>query len=531
MNGRLPLVALAGLIAFLVAAPVVALGWIALHASEADALAHLLQTVLPRYALNSLMLTALVAGLVTVLGVGTGWLVAAYTFPGRRWLEVALVLPLAMPAFVMAYAYTDVLDTSGPVQTWLRALTGRTIAEPVLPPIRSLPGAALLLGLALYPYVYMLARNAFADRNASLIEAARVLGQSPSRVWWRVTWPVARPAIVAGLTLVVMETLADFGTVSFFAVDTFASGIYRAWQGLGDRVTAARLAVVLLGLVWVLVWVERQQRGRMAFFSRGGRRVPPQPLQGVSAWAASVACLIPVLLGFAVPALLLARVAFLQGDGPDPRLLQWGLNTALLAACAVTAVLPLALGLAYAVRLTAGRLVPVLAALASSGYAVPGVVLAVGLLTLVGAVDRSAGALGVDRLLLGGTAVAVVYAYCVRFFAVAQQGIDAALRRISPSMDASARTLGSGHWETLRRVHVPLLKSSLATAALLVFVDCLKELPATLILRPFDLDTLAVVAYQFAADERLGEAALPSLAIVMVSLVPVIWLARSVRRS
>ncbi len=527
---RSPLAWLAVGVAASVVAPMLALGWVAIQPAGADALAHLVSTVLPRYALTSVLLVAQVAVCVLLLGVGAGWLVAAYEFPGRRVLEVGMILPLAMPAFVLAYAYTDFLDTSGPLQGWLRAVTGWSIGDYWFPPVRSLPGAALFLSLALYPYVYMLARNAFAERGESLAEAARSLGMPAHRVWWRVTWPVARPAIVAGLTLVTMETLADFGTVNFFAVDTFSAGIYRAWQGLGDRSAAARLALVLLAAVLLLVWVERRQRGRMAFHARSSRPARPRPLHGLAAWAATLACATPVVLGFVLPTILLVAAWRGQGGAIDPRMLGWAANTALLSALAVAVVVPLALGLAYAVRQLSARWVGVLATVAGAGYAVPGIVLGVGLLAVVGAIDRLAGWWPGAGLLLGGTAVAVVYAYCVRFFAVAQHGLEASLKRISPSMDASARTLGTGPFEMLRRVHWPLLRPSLATAALLVFVDCLKELPATLVLRPFNFDTLAVVAYNFAADERLAEAALPSLAIVAVGLLPVTVLARSFRR-
>ena len=527
---RSPLAWLAVGIAASVVAPLLALAWVALQPTGADALIHLASTVLPRYALTSALLVALVAFFVLLLGVGAGWLVAAYAFPGRRLLEVAMILPLAMPAFVLAYAYTDFLDTSGPLQAWLRQATGLAIGDYWFPPVRSLPGAALFLSLALYPYVYMLARNAFAERNESLAEAARSLGTPAPLVWWRVTWPVARPAVVAGLTLVTMETLADFGTVNFFAVDTFSAGIYRAWQGLGDRHAAARLALVLLAVVLALVWVERRQRGRMAFHARGGRPARVRRLGGAAAWAATVACATPVVFGFVLPTVLLVRAWQEQGGATDARLAVWAGNTALLSALAVAVVVPLALGLAYAVRLVAVRWMGALATVAGTGYAVPGIVLGVGLLAVVGAIDRLAGLWPGAGLLVGGSALAVVYAYCVRFFAVAHHGLEAALKRIGPSMDASARTLGAGQLEMLRRVHWPLLRPSVATAALLVFVDCLKELPATLVLRPFNFDTLAVVAYNFAADERLGEAALPSLVIVAVGLLPVTVLARSFRR-
>jgi iron(III) transport system permease protein len=512
-----------------VLAPLLALLAVALQPTGVDSLVHLISTVLPRYTLTSLALVLLVGVFVLLLGVGAGWIIAAFDFPGRRWLEVAMILPLAIPAFVIAYAYTDFLDTSGPLQAWLRSVTGWQIGEYWFPQVRSLGGAAVFLSLALYPYVYMLARNAFAERSESLADAARSLGLPRHVVWWRVTWPVARPAVVAGVTLVMMETLADFGTVSFFAVDTFSAGIYRAWQGLGDRTAAARLSIALLGAVLLLVWLERRQRGRMAFHARSSRPARPRRLQGPTAAAAFVACFTPVAFGFLLPALLLVRAWQAEGGVLDPRLFGWAANTAILSGLAVAVIVPLALGLAYAVRSVAARWMTALAAVAGTGYAVPGIVLGVGLLAVIGAIDRVA-AFGTGGLLVGGTAVAVVYAYCVRFLAVAQHGLDASLKRISPSMDASARTLGAGQMEVLTRVHWPLLRPSVATAALLVFVDCLKELPATLVLRPFNYDTLAVVAYNFASDERLGEAALPSLVIVLVGLVPVTILARSFRR-
>jgi len=527
---RSPFGWLACAVALVVVAPLLALIAVAAQPTGLDTLLHLLSTVLPRYTLTSVLLLTQVVLFAVLLGVGAAWLVAAYDFPGRRVLEVAMILPLAMPAFVLAYAYTDFLDTSGPLQGWLRELTGWRIGDYWFPAVRSVPGAALFLALALYPYVYMLARNAFAERSESLAEAARSLGTPAPLVWWRVTWPVARPAVAAGVALVAMETLADFGTVNFFAVDTFSAGIYRAWQGLGDRTSAARLSLVLLATVLLLVWFERSLRGRMAFHSRAPRPARVRRLLGARAWGATAACSIPVLLGFLLPSVLLLLSWQREGGIPDPRLLQWAWNTALLSGLAVAIVVPLALALAYALRLAPSRWMGLMAAVAASGYAVPGIVLGVGLLVVIGSIDRLAAAWWGGGLLLGGTAVAVVYAYCVRFLAVAQHGLEASLKRIGPSMDASARTLGASQTEVLWRVHWPLLRPSIATASLLVFVDCLKELPATLVLRPFDFDTLAVVAYHFAADERLGEAALPSLVIVLVGLLPVTILARSFRR-
>lgn len=519
------------LVALVIVAPVFALLGVALSpdplegSAQGSTLLHLMATVLPRYAAHSVMLVALVVALALLIGVGAAWLIAAFEFPGRRLLEVALILPLAMPAFVMAYAYTDALDTSGPVQTALREWNGWEVGDYWFPQVRTLPGAAAFLALALYPYIYMLARSAFVERHPAMADAARSLGLSPLGVWWQVTWPVARPAVAAGVALVTMETLADFGTVSFFAVDTFSAGIYRAWQSMGDRVTAAQLALVLLLIVLVLVRLEHHQRGRMAFHSRGLRPAPRTRLTGGAAWLGGAACLIPVLLGFVTPCVLLLRSWWLEGAVVDPRLTQWLSNTAGLSAMAVLVTVPCALAVAYAIRLSGARGLTLAARLSGSGYAIPGVVMGVGLLAVMNAWDRGPGQF--TGVALGGTAIAVVYAYCARFFAVAQQGLEASLQRISPSMDATARSLGCSPTQVLIRVHWPLLRVSLATAALLVFVDCLKELPATLVLRPFNMDTLAVVAYQFASDERLSQAALPSLLIVGASLLPVLLLART----
>ncbi len=508
------------------AAPIVVLLWIAVSPEGGwETLAHLALTVLPSTLLSSVALSAIVLAVVLLVGVGCGWLVAAYEFPGRRVLAWALVLPLAMPAFVMAYAYTDFLDTSGPLQTWLRSWTGWQVREYWFPDIRSLPGAGLFLGLALYPYVYMLARGAFAERSPSLGEAARSLGLGPRAAWWRVTWPVARPAVAAGCALVLMETLADFGTVTYFGVDTLTAGIYRSWQGMGDRIAAARLSFVLLALVGVLVLVERRQRARMRFYARAVKPAPRVRLTGWGAWRASLLAGVPVLLGFVAPALLLLR-AWTAASAPlDERLAGWIGNSLLVAALASALIVPVALVIAYAARLARSRLVSVAVTLACGGYALPGIVIGIGLMVWIGAIDRALG-----MLFIGGTVAAVIYAYGVRFFSIAYQGLEAALSRISPSMDQSARSLGLGPLEVLREVHWPLLKPSLAASALLVFVDCLKELPATLVLRPFNFDTLAVSAYHFAADERLAEAALPSLLIVAAGLLPVLLLSRMAGR-
>lgn len=517
---RLPVAAF--VVAALIAAPVLAVLWqAAFGGTQGNTLAELASTVLPRMVGDTIALGAVVLAVVLVLGVGCAWIVAAYEFPGRRLLTTMLLLPLAMPAFVMAFAYTDFLETSGPLQTALRAATGWQVRQYWFPDVRSLPFAGLFLGLALYPYVYALARASFAERSSSLTEAARTLGLGSVACWWRIVWPGARPAVAAGCALVLMETLADFGTVSYFAVDTLSAGVYRAWQGYGDQTAAARLACVLLMMVGALVWVERRQRRRMAFHVRAARPAVPRRLRGLRAAAAAGLLAVPVLLGFVLPAALLLRSMLRSGASLDGRLLQWAWNTAALAAVAAAVILPLGLLIAYAVRLSRLPLVGGAAAVASAGYAVPGMVLAVGLLTLLGPANQALGG-----ILIGTSALGVIYAYGVRFFSIGYQGIEAGLRRVSPSMDATARSLGRAPWQVLRDVHWPLLRGSVLTATLLVFVDCLKELPATYALRPFDFDTLAVVAYQYASDERLEMAAAPALVIVLVGLVPVMLLAR-----
>ncbi len=522
------------LAALAIAARTMAIAWLAFMPAPADlqpgTLAHLFGTVLPRYALTTAKLAAMVLAVVLLVGVGTAWLVAAYDFPGRGAFAWMLVLPLSTPAFVMAYAYTDFLASHGALQVTLRRLTGWEVGDYWFPEIHSWQFAGIFLGLALYPYVYLLARAAFADRSPSLGEAARSLGLGRRRVWWRVIWPVARPAVVAGCALAMMETLADFGTVAYFSVDSFTAGIYRAWQGLGDRTGAARLAMMLLVIVLATLAIERGQRGRMEFHVRNPRPAPRQRLRGPAAWRATLACTLPVALGFVLPAALLFSAWIDGGAGIDARLPRWMGNTALLAVCGAAVVLPLALVAAYSARVAASPLLRAALVFANTGYAVPGVVLGVGLLVLSGSVDRLlaplTGWFGVSALFAGGSMAAIVYAYAVRFFSVAYQGVESGLARISPSMDHSARSLGRRPLQVLREVHWPLMRRSVGAAALLVAIDCLKELPATLVLRPFDFDTLAVVTFQFASDERLAEAALPALLIVLVGTIPVVWLSR-----
>jgi iron(III) transport system permease protein len=527
--GFLGAISLAG--AGLILLPILAvMGTVLGPASETWA--HLARTLLGTYVLNTALLAAGVAAGVLSIGVLSAWLVTAYRFPGQRVLEWALVLPLAMPAYVMAYAYTDWLQFTGPVQSALRAATGWQAREYWFPEIRSIPGAAAMLSFALYPYVYLLARTAFLDVSRSALEASRLAGASAWGSFWRVALPIARPAIAAGAALALMETLADFGTVSYFALEVFTTGIFKAWLSMGDTAAAGQLSVCLLVFVFVVLALERANRGRAAYASTLSKRSPPQRLAGPYAALAFAACAAPVLLGFLLPAGLLLHLAW-----SDP-LARWSArlpalvgNSFLLAGIAAVAGVLLATAMAYAARLSRGRLATAVSwanRTAALGYAIPGAVIAIGVLVPLGRLDNwIAGGIEVafgikPGLLLTGTIVALVYAYLVRFLAVALQTVEAGLAKVTPRMDDAARSLGATAGGVLARVHAPLLASSLAGAALLLFVDVMKELPATFALRPFNFDTLAIEAYNLAKDERLAEAAVPSLVIVAIGLVPVL---------
>ncbi len=531
------------LVAALVALPVLSVGVNLFAGGTGDTWNHLAATVLPEYVANSLWLCLGVALGVGSMGTTMAWLTAMHDFPGRRIFDWALLLPMAMPAYVLAYTYTDFLQFVGPVQTGLREAFGWTKADYWFPDVRTLPGAVVMFSCVLYPYVYLVVRTAFLERGSGMLEAARVLGLSPWRAFWRVSLPLARPAIATGIALALMETLADYGTVAYFSVPTFTTGIYRAWFSLGDRVAAAQLAAGLLGFVLLLLALERFSRGRARYHDSSGRRRPPggRRLTGWRGWLAFLACLMPLLAGFVLPAVLLARMALGEIEGEfASRFFVLAKNSFVLASLSALLAAGLALLLAYAARQSAraGGMGAVAARLASRlvglGYAVPGSVIAVGVLIPVTRLDHALAALwqqlgGANPgLILTGGIAALVYAYLARFLSIALQTVEAGIARITPSMDDAARSLGCGPGATLRRVHLPLLRGSLLTASLLVFVDVMKELPATLVMRPFNFETLATQTYTLAADERLAEASIAALAIVAVGLVPIIVLARQI---
>ena len=501
---------------------------------------HLASTVLPYYLGNTAKLVLGVGAGTLVIGVGTAWLVTMCRFPGSRVLEWALLLPMAVPAYVMAYVYTDLLQFVGPVQTTLRELTGWTRHDYWFPNIRSLGGAVAMLTLVLYPYVYLLSRAAFLEQSVCVLEVSRTLGRGPYRSFFGVALPLARPAIVAGLALVLMEVLADFGTVQYFAVDTFTTGIYRTWFAMGQPVAAAQLASVLMLFVLVLMLMERWSRGSAKFHHTTSRyrRLPSYRLRGLRGAAALAACALPLLLGFFVPAAALLDLALEDGDALLGAMF-WTLATNSILLAALTSVLAVALAvvLAYGLRLRPSPVLKGAVRIASMGYAVPGSVIAIGVLIPFARLDNALDAFLVEHfgistgLLLSGTIAALVFAYLVRFLAVSFNTIEASLGKIRPNMDQASRVLGQTPSGTLVKVHAPLMLGSLLTAGLLVFVDVMKELPATLIVRPFNFDTLAVRTYQLAADERLAEASAPALAIVAVGILPVILLSVAITRS
>jgi iron(III) transport system permease protein len=526
------------LIAVLVMMPIASVVWIAFHPAE-NIWPHLLATTLPRYLVNSLVMMLSVGVLAALIGVGAAWLVAMYRFPGVRWLEWLLLFPLAIPAYVGAYALVDFLEYAGPVQTWLRGMFGwATSRDYWFPEIRSRGAAILVMAMALYPYVYLLTRSAFREQSGNTYEVARALGAGPWKRFWRVGLPLVRPAIAAGMAIVMMETVSDFGTVEFFAVQTLTTGIFTTWLEANNAGGAAQIAGVVLLLVLLLVGLEKSSRRNQRFFegARHKRPIVQIPLQGARGWLATLFCTLPFLGGFVLPVGVMLSHALRNTEyWSNPALGRALWNTVSVGGGASLVTVTAAVFLVYGVRLTGRRLPRLIMPFTTIGYAAPGAVLAVGILIPLAAVDNRLAdfvewATGVDiGLVLTGTGFAIVFAYSVRFFAIAQGAADGAMGRISPSLPMAARSLGRSAGGTLLTVYAPLIRGSLMTALLLVFVDSVKELPATLLLRPFNYNTLSTLVYEQASLENIGEASPAALLVIGVGMLAVLLLARGNR--
>jgi len=529
---------LAWVVVILCVAPIVAAA-LAAFSGDLQTWRDILSSVLPRYTLTTLALVVIVGGSTAVIGTVTAWLVTVYRFPGSKWLEIALALPLAFPAYVLAYAYTSLLDHPGPVQTLLREVTGWGPRDYWFPEIRSLGGAAAMLTIVLYPYVYLLARASFRQQSSNAFLVARTLGRSPVKAFLRVALPMARPAIVGGALLAVMETIADFGTVAFFNVQTFATGIYQAWFSLGDRAAAAQLSLCLLSFAILLAGLERAQRGKARTAGRGARfdTLERPRLSGASGVLASFICIAPVFIGFVIPVVMLGKMAVGSGQSLfDGRYVNLMFNSVTLASIASVLTVIGAILIGFRARMRPGRTSRGLVIGAGLGYAVPGGVIAVGLMVPFAGFDNAIDGFmearfGINTgLLITGSIWLMILAYLARFMAAALNAYDSGMATVPGHFDAISRSLGQDGPRMLWRVHLPVARTSVLTALLIVFVDVMKELPATLILHPFNFQTLAVQAHRLAADERLAEAAVPSLTLVAFGLVPVILLCRSIGR-
>jgi iron(III) transport system permease protein len=527
------------MVAVLFSLPIFTIAGFIVHPSN-EVWQHLLDTVLGEYLLNSAILMIGVGSGTLVIGVGCAWLTSVCVFPGKRLFAWALLLPLAFPGYIIAYTYTGMFDYAGPVQTWIRDATGWGHQDYFFPEVRSLGGAVTMFSLVLYPYVYLLSRAAFLEQSICVLEVSRTLGCSVWSSFYRVALPLARPAIVAGLSLALMETLADYGTVSYFGLGVFTTGIFRTWFGLGDGTAAAKLAAILLMFVFVLVIIERWSRKRAQYHHTSNRysSLPQYRLRGYRALLAFFACLVPLFLGFLLPGFQLALWALETYDSMiDASFLQLSLHSVTLAFSAATIAVVLALFLAYGKRLFNSKTVSASIRVVATGYAIPGTVVAVGVIIPFAWFDNSLDSIMREHfgfstgLLLSGSLFAVMFAYMVRFLAISIQTVESGLVKIKPSMDDAARSLSYSPLEILLRVHLPLMKGTVLTAFLIVFVDVMKELPATLILRPFNFNTLAVRAFELASDERLADSSTAALMIVLVGLVPVVLLSHSISAS
>ena len=524
------------LIAIIITSPIIAIIWIAISPEE-NVWLHLATSVLPTYIFNSVVLMLGVGTFVAIMGTGTAWLVAMCEFPGAKIFAWALILPMAMPAYVVAYVYTDFLEFAGPVQTSLRMLFSWTTSSDYwFPQIRSLGGAITVLSLVLYPYVYALTRASFLEQSISTLEAGRVLGLTGAQNFFYTSLPLARPAIVVGVTLCLMETLSDFGTVDYFAVRTLTVGIFDVWFGMENRGGAAQIALVLLSFIIILIWLERSSRKRQRFHNSSKNQLMKKiKLKGWRSFLAIVSCLVPIVTGFVLPGAILFYHALNNIEGfYSTKYIEYAGNSFMMAGSATLIIVLTGIFLAYAARICPNLLVKIAVRVASIGYAIPGAALAIGILISIGAIDSvftktmkltfgfSA------NVFIGSGLAALLFGYTTRFLAIALGSAEAGLSKVTYNMDMAARTLGSGPRSTLFSVHAPLIRSSIISGSVLVFVDIMKELPATLILRPFNFETLATFVYQYASDELLNECAPAALTIVLAGLLPVLLLNRAI---
>ena len=525
----------------LICLPLLAVVWLALTPTE-NIWPHLISTVLPDYISTTGLLMLGVAVGTSIIGVATAWCVTHLEFTGRSVFIWALLLPFAVPAYVIAYVYTDLLEFAGPVQTALRSLFGwQSARDYYFPSVRSLGGAVLMMVLVLYPYVYLLARSAFTEQSSSLIEAARALGQSQSKSFFAISLPLARPAIAVGVALALMETLNDFGTVDYFSVRTLTAGIYDVWLGMGNLGGGAQIACLLMLFVLLTLWIERSSRKKQQQFQPSSSRFRPAERIRLKGWRnllVFLVCAVPFVLGFVIPAAVLLHYAVINFEiSWNAEFRKTALNSVLLSAAAAVITVVLGVFLAYSMRIKPNRVLRWCTRLAGTSYALPGAVLAIGVMVPFTRFDNAIDSFTREHfnystgLLLSGTVAAIVFAYVVRFMAVAYGSVESSLSKITPSMDMAAKSLGHTPAKMLWRVHIPMMRSGIITAALVVFVDCMKELPATLVLRPFNFDTLATHVYQFASDELIGQSALGALCIVLTGLIPIILLSHSIDRS
>ncbi len=527
------------IVAVVVLGPIMGLLWVGTTA-QSNAWPHLIKNVLARSVSETLLLMLGVGILTISIGASSAWLVTMYRFPGRKIFVWLSLIPLAMPTYLTAFSYTEIMDYSGFLQSSLRSVFGWQLARDYwFPEIRSLGGAIFVISFVLYPYVYLTARASFISQSVCALEVARTLGGSHWGVFWNVGLPLARPALVAGATLALMECLNDIGAVEHFGVNTLTFAVYDTWLERGSLAGAAQLALVMLVFVVVLLWIEKASRRRQSFHQTTGRYrdISPLRLRGFYAFGATVACAVPIILGFVLPASVLVKSAFIHWQSVlDEKFLPAILHSVLLAGAAAVLAVMIGIVLTSTKRVAKSPLLDGLVRVCSIGYAVPGTVLAIGTLIFLGGVENFVGEIssavfGISTgLLISGTAGAVVFTYVVRFMAISQGSLDAGYAKLSPSLDAVARSLGRNSGQMIREVHLPLLRPAIGTAALLVFVDSMKELPATLLLRPFNFDTLATHVYTLASLDMFEESAPAALAIVLIGLAPVILLSRVVSR-